>query len=131
MHSEKPVGLSWLEPPDGIVARLAASGVMVFTEHARLIRAAAHVARYAADLRHRIRVVKPERTDFPWSDFARGESVVTEHTVAAILTASGLPVSPGRIARTCDEAISVAREVGFNVATKRSHRRSPTGRRLG
>jgi acyl-CoA synthetase (NDP forming) len=118
MHSEKPVGLSWLAPPEGIVSRLAASGVMVFTEHARLIRAAAHVARYAADLRHRIRMVKPARTDFPWSDFVRSESVVTEDTVAAILTASGLPVSPGRIARTRDEAVAVAREVGFNVAIK-------------
>jgi acetyltransferase len=118
VRAEKSMGLSWLAPPEGIVPRLAASGVMVFTEHARLIRAAAHLSRYAADLRHRIRVVTPDRTGFPWFDFVRGESVVTEDTVAGILTAAGLPVAPGRIARTHDEAVAVAQEVGFNVAMK-------------
>jgi acyl-CoA synthetase (NDP forming) len=117
-RADRPVGLSWLAPPDGIVPRLAANGVMVFTEHARLIRAAAHLARHAADLRHRIRVVPLDRPDFPWSDFVRGESVVTEDVVAGILTAAGLPVAPGGLARTADEAAAIARRVGFKVAMK-------------
>jgi hypothetical protein len=33
-HAPRPVGLSWLSPPQGIIPRLAASGAMVFTEHA-------------------------------------------------------------------------------------------------
>jgi len=130
----KPVGISWLSPPDGVIERLAASGVMVFTEHGRLIRAAGHLARYAEDLRSRIRVVPLDRPPFPWRDYvpaggeagveARGEAggaaglVVTEDVVARVLAAAGLPVAPGRVARTVDEAVRAADAVGFKVAMK-------------
>jgi len=119
-RATRPVGLSWLAPPDGIVPRLAANGVMVFQEHARLIRAAGHLVRYAADLRHRIRRVSLPGASFPWdahmSPSARG--VITEDVVAGILTAAGLPAAPGRMACNVDEAVEAARQVGFKVAMK-------------
>jgi acyl-CoA synthetase (NDP forming) len=120
-RSAKPMGISWLAPPDGTIERLAANGVMVFTEHARLIRAAGHLVRYAADLRHRIGVVPLDRPDFPWHDFVRGEPgqlVVTEDVVSRMLEAAGLPVARGRIARSADAAVQVASDVGFKVAMK-------------
>ena len=117
-RTTKPIGISWLAPPDGIVQRLAANGVMVFTEHARLIRAAGHLVRHAADLRHRIRTVPLSPTPFPWRNMAPGEGVVTEGVVARILETAGLKVARGRIARTAAEAAQAAAEVGFNVAMK-------------
>jgi acetyltransferase len=117
-RTARPIGLSWLAPPQGIVARLAEHGAMVFTEHSRLIRAAGHLARYAADLQHRIRVVPPKQPPFPWHDAVRGDGVITEDAVARILETAGLPVAPGRIARTAEEAAQAAEAVGFNVAIK-------------
>lgn len=117
-RATKPVGISWLAPPDGIVPRLAANGVMVFTEHARLIRAAGHLVRYAADLRHHIRTMPLSQVPFPWHDFVSGEGVVTEDVVTRILESAGLKVAPGRIARTAEDAARAAAEVGFNVAMK-------------
>jgi acetate---CoA ligase (ADP-forming) len=120
-RAAKPIGISWLAPPQGIVQRLAANGVMVFTEHARLIRAAGHLVRYAADLRHRIRVVPRDAPAFPWHEVVpsdRDHHVVTEDVVAGILERAGLPVARGRIARTLDEAVQIAEEVGYKVAMK-------------
>jgi acetyltransferase len=117
-RTTKPIGISWLAPPDGIVQRLAANGVMVFTEHARLIRAAGHLVRHAADLRHRIRTVPLPPSPFPWRTIVPGEGVITEDVVARILETAGLKVARGRIARTAEEAAQAAAEVGFNVAMK-------------
>ncbi len=117
-RATKPIGISWQAPPDGIIPRLAANGVMVFTEHARLIRAAGHLVRYAADLRHRIGVVPNDRPPFPWEDHVTGPGIVTEEKVAAILEQSGLPVARGHIACSADEAARAGNEVGFKVAMK-------------
>ena len=62
------------------------------------------------------------RTAFPWSDFIPPTTgsgvVVSEHVVARILEAAGLPVARGRIAATTDESVRAAQEVGFPVAIK-------------
>ena len=63
----------------------------------RLIRAAGHLARYAADLRHRIRVVPTQAPPFPWDDArTRRRAWSTEDVVARILEDAGLPVAPRR-----------------------------------
>jgi acetyltransferase len=116
--AKRPVGLSWLAPPGGTVERLAAHGVMVFSEHARLIRTAGHLARYAADLGHRIHVVPAGAVPVDWRAFVRGDGVVTEDVVSRVLEAAGLPVARGRIARSAEEAAETAAEVGFKVAMK-------------
>jgi acetyltransferase len=117
-RTARPIGLSWLAPPQGIIPRLAEHGVIVFSEHARLIRAAGHLARYAADLQHRICVVPLKQPPFPWHDAVRGAGVITEDGVARILETAGLPVAPGRMARTAEQAAQAAQDVGFNVAIK-------------
>jgi acetate---CoA ligase (ADP-forming) len=119
-RSEKPLGISWLAPPLGTMERLAANGVMVFTEHARLIRTAGHLVRYAADLRHSIGVV-PAARPFSWATFipsAEATQVITEDRVARILRQAGLPVAHGGVATTEDEAVQIADQVGYKVAMK-------------
>jgi acetyltransferase len=118
-HTTKPVCLSWLAPPPGIAEALAARGVPSFDEHARLIRAIGHIARYAADTRHRIRQRPELRREFPWADFVQpGNSVISENVVAAILEKAGLPVAKGRLATSSAEAGRAAEAVGFPVVIK-------------
>jgi acyl-CoA synthetase (NDP forming) len=106
--------------PAGIAERLAERGYYVFDEQARAVRAAGHLVRYAANLRHRIRRAVVPPTAFAWHEFVHGAQgqVVSEHTVAAILEQAGLPVARGRLARTPDEAVQAAQTVGFPVAIK-------------
>jgi acyl-CoA synthetase (NDP forming) len=48
----------------------------------------------------------------------RGSGWLTTEETRAVLSAMGLPVAPGGVARTADEAAAVARGLGFPVAVK-------------
>ena len=119
-HTDKPVHLSWLSPPAGILPLLAKRGVRAFDEHARAIRAAAHVARYGTDMQHRIHRMPNLTRAFDWSRFVSGSGpqVVSEDVVSAILEAAELPVAKGRFAAKADAAVAAARAVGYPVAIK-------------
>jgi acyl-CoA synthetase (NDP forming) len=119
--TDKPICISWLSPPDGITQSLAERGVLVFDEHARAIRAAGHLVRYAANRRHRIRHRPETAKPFAWRDVVdsvAGAKVVSEDVAALILERAGLPVAKGRLARTTEEAVRAANEVGYPVAVK-------------
>jgi len=117
--TDKPICLSWLSPPRGVTASLAEHGVVVFDEHARAIRAAAHLVRYAVNRRHRIRHRPEMAKPFAWSDvIGVAAGVVSENIAARILELAGLPIASGRLARTTEEAIGAADEVGYPVALK-------------
>lgn len=53
-----------------------------------------------------------------WHELIPAPGVVTEDVVARILETAGLPVAPGRLARSADEAAETAEAVGFRVAMK-------------
>jgi acyl-CoA synthetase (NDP forming) len=119
-NTDKPICISWLSPPEGIARSLAERGVLVFDEHARAIRAMGHLVRYATNSRHRIRHRPETAKPFAWSDVigvAAGK-VVSEDVAARILDFAGLPVAKGRLARTTEEAVRAADEVGYPVALK-------------
>jgi acyl-CoA synthetase (NDP forming) len=117
--SSKPMALTWQAAPTGIKEALAARGVYTFTEHARAARALAHITRHASDRRHAIRKSSAPPMDFAWADHVMSTTgVVSEHVVARILDAAGLPVARGGIATSADEAVTAARDVGFPVAMK-------------
>jgi acyl-CoA synthetase (NDP forming) len=120
--SSRPMCLTWQSPPAGIAENLAARGIYAFTEHGRAVRALGHIVRHAQDLRHSIRKSSEPAPEFPWQRFvtpaADGGAVVSEHVVARILEAAGLPVARGRIAASAEDAVGIAQEVGFPVALK-------------
>jgi acetyltransferase len=117
--ADKPLLISWLSPPPGIVESFNAEGVMVFTEHSRTIRTAAQIIRYGADMRHAIRRSEAPYPTFPWAEFVRpGDRVVSENTVAGILERAGLAVAKGRIALSVAEAAAIASEIGLPVVMK-------------
>jgi acyl-CoA synthetase (NDP forming) len=120
-NTEKPICISWLSPPAGIAETLAERGVLVFDEHARAIRAMGHLVRYAADQRHRIRHRPEAATPFAWGDvidIAAAGKVVSEDIAARILELGRLPVAQGRLAKTTEEAVRAADDVGYPVAMK-------------
>src|SRR5262245_7412852 len=120
-NTEKPICISWLSPPAGIAETLAERGVLIFDEHARAIRAMGHLVRYAADKRHRIRHRPEAATPFAWGDvidITAARKVVSEDIAARILELGGLPVAQGRLAKTMEEALSAANDVGYPVAIK-------------
>ena len=56
---------------------------------------------------------------FAWSDvIGVAAGVVSENIAARILELAGLPIASGRLARTTEEAIGAADEVGYPVALK-------------
>jgi len=118
-RSTKPIHLTWQSMPAGIPQKLAERGFYAFDEQARAARAAGHLVRYAANLRHRIRQAPAAGTVFPWHEFVDGQaSVVSEHVVAAILERAGLPVARGRLVAGPGDAVAAAQAVGFPVALK-------------
>ena len=120
-NTEKPICISWLSPPAGIAEALAERGVLIFDEHARAIRAMGHLVRYAADKRHRIRHRPEAATSFAWGDvidIAAAGKVVSEDVAARILELGQLPVAQGRLAKTTEEAVRAADDVGYPVAMK-------------
>ncbi len=118
---DKPLAVSWLSPPLGVVESFAARGVRVFDEHARAIRVTGHVARHADDMRGRI-AQRPERAlRFDWSRFVPAgvaPRVVAENEVAAILAAAALPVARGELAKDEAQAVRIAEAIGYPVAIK-------------
>ncbi len=118
--SEKPLCVSWQAPPAGTMQRLAAKNFMPFNDHSRAIRTAGALARYAANLNHRIRRLPDAPPAFAWGDFVAGsgKQVVSEDVASAILAAAGLPVAEGRIAASAEAAVAAAAAVGFPVAIK-------------
>jgi len=115
----KPIHLTWQTLPAGIGELLAQRGFYVFDEQARAVRAASHVVRYAANLRHRIRRSHATPPPFAWDRFvAASDRVVSEHVIAAILEEAGLPVARGRLATSADQAARIAADIGFPVAIK-------------
>ncbi|MCC6535773.1 MAG: acetate--CoA ligase family protein [Burkholderiales bacterium] len=118
--SAKPILLAWQSPPEGITEALAARGICTYPETARAVRTAGYLARYAADLKHRIRRCAGDALAFAWGDHVNGQArgVISEHAVARILEAAGLPVAPGRLAASTGEAVGAAEALGFPVAIK-------------
>jgi acetyltransferase len=117
--TDKPLLLTWQAMPQGTAQALAARGIYAFREHARAARTAGHIARYARDLRHRIRRCDDAPPAFDWARHVpRDAHVVSEPTVAGILAAAELPVAPGRLAADANAAIAAAEAVGYPVAMK-------------
>ncbi len=122
LTSVKPMCLTWQAPPAGITAELAARGIYTFNEHARAVRAIGHIVRHARDRGQPIRKVEVSPVAFPWAEYMPpGDArpiVVSEHVVARVLEAAGLPWRAGVLARTTAAAERAAQDVGFPVAIK-------------
>jgi acyl-CoA synthetase (NDP forming) len=118
---DKPVCVVWPAPPSGVLAELARHGIPAFLEPARGLRALGRLVEYHALAARPPRLATPAVPAFAWRRLVpeRGpDSVITEDRCHALLAAAGLPVAPGKLAVTGDEAIAAAATLGFPVVLK-------------
>ncbi len=116
--AEKPVALAYLGDSaplsDEFLADVNDSGVPFFRSPERAMRAFSHMMHLGRTL-----AGPPERSDL---SVAVSDAVtpgpVVEYRGKAIFAEAGIPVPRGEIARTCDDAIGIARDLGFPVVLK-------------
>lgn len=120
-RSDKPVCIVWPSPPSGVVAEFARHGIPAFAEPARGMRALRHLAEHHEIASRPSRATPTAIPAFAWRSFVpeRGpDAVVTEDRCHAILASAGLPVAPGMLARTRDDAATAAATLGFPLVLK-------------
>jgi len=122
-RTPKTVCVSWVLAPRQGIDLLTAEGMYAFDEPSRAIGVLGKIAGYAAAVNREAgtRSAKPGLTSFDWDAFVpqpRTGAVVSEDACHRILVAAGLPVAEGRLAASDDEAIEIARAIGFPVAMK-------------
>jgi acyl-CoA synthetase (NDP forming) len=121
-QSAKPVCVAWTLAPRVVQERLPAEGIYPFPEIARAVRAIGQMTRYRAA---RDRPPRRDAAGAPAVDWAAvvpapvaAGTVVSEPRCHRLLAAAGLPTAPGGLAGAVDEALAVARAVGYPVALK-------------
>jgi acyl-CoA synthetase (NDP forming) len=120
-RASKTVCVSWPFAPSEVRKRLPEAGIPVFTEHARAIRAIAHLAHWRSALEQPPRGERLQLAAFDWAAYVADPTpgmVVGEHACHRILAAAGLPVAPGRLVVRIDEALAAANAIGLPVVLK-------------
>ncbi len=115
--NEKPVVLALLGDssvlPADFVASARENKLIISRSSDRTLRALGAVVRWA----NRSSAPAPQAVAFPAIPHL-GTGAATEWLGKDVLRAAGIAVPPGRLARTADEAVAVASEIGFPVALK-------------
>lgn len=116
--SEKPLVIAALgdESPlaPGIVEAIRARGVPFYRSPERVMRAMAHVVRYARSLEELAQRAPAAKR--PGVNIASGTSA--EWRGKEVLKALGIAVPEGALARTAEEAKAVAHRIGYRVVLK-------------
>ncbi|WP_176598185.1 MULTISPECIES: acetate--CoA ligase family protein [Sphingobium] len=101
--------------PDALLQSAARDGIVLMRSNERAIRALATYHRHAGDRRRPAQAVQPEKFAFlP----PLGSGTQAEWSSKAVVSAIGIPVPPGALAVTPDEAVSIAERVGYPVVMK-------------
>jgi acyl-CoA synthetase (NDP forming) len=107
---------------DFFIDAIRESGVPLFRSPDRALRALAQVAAYGEALQRAARATGPVPAPLPSSTPLPAplppSGVLAEYQGKAWLAAAGLAIPKGRLARTVDEALAVASDVGYPVVIK-------------
>ncbi len=120
-RTPKPICVSWRMQPKDVQERLPAEGIYAAPEIARAVRVLGRLVRHRADLSRPPRPKMVDLPEFDWSAFVpepAPDTVISEHECHRILSAAGLPIAPGKLAVSVEEAIEAAAAVGYPVALK-------------
>ena len=120
--SSKAVLAAWPLITPAALAPLREGAVHVFPEGSRALRTIAGLVEYTDALEHAPVDERPApKPAFDWAAQIPNPAaglVISEHECHAILARGGLPVAPGRLARSEEEAVAAARSLGGHVVMK-------------
>lgn len=128
----KPVLLCWMaEEREHRPLELEAESVPSYTSPERTAQVMGKIAFYAEWRRQPIGMIPDfadldparARDNCQRAMLARGDGWLTHEEVRDVLESAGLPMPPGGVAKTADEAAALAHKVGFPVAVKLASRR--------
>ncbi len=128
--SRKPILAAWMggaAVQEGIQL-LNQAGVATYTTPEQAVRAFMHLVHYGRNLDMLYQTPREVPVKFALDReevrarfekvFAEGPEVLTEELSKELLTAYGIPVTQPRPARTADEAVGIAEELGYPVVLK-------------
>jgi len=100
------------------VEAIQASGVPLFRSADRALRALRRVAAYGEALQRAARVARAEPRAVPLPGPVPSNGIFAEYQGKAWLASAGLTVPRGALARSADEAVRIAGEIGFPMVLK-------------
>lgn len=100
------------------VEAIAQSGVPFFRSPDRALRACARVAAYGESLQRAARAATAEPSSVPLPGPVPRNGIFAEYQGKQWLAAAGLPIPRGALAKTLDEALRIADEIGYPVVVK-------------
>ncbi|MDX9816326.1 MAG: acetate--CoA ligase family protein, partial [Smithellaceae bacterium] len=103
------------------VKSIEEAGMPVLQDHLHSVQALSNLAWYASRLRRPVEI-KADRYTFKLEkeieELIKKGGALSEHEAKKILAAYGIPVTREKIATTADQAVKVARKIGYPVALK-------------
>lgn len=94
------------------------SGVPLFRSADRALRALRRIAAYGEALQRSARAAKDRPRALPLPGPVPANGIFPEYQGKAWLSQAGVPVPRGALARSADEAVRIARDIGFPVVLK-------------
>lgn len=126
-ESNRLVAVTWIGGQEGVVDELTRHGVPTFTDDAACVRAVARYAEHLERVRSRAASWTPRRpVSVPADPVGHGfgergpGGFLSEEASKRLVRGWGLPVVPGRLAATREEAVAAARDLGYPVVVKLS-----------
>src|SRR4030095_2939156 len=97
---------------------IEASGVPLFRSADRALRALRRVAAYGEALQRAARATPGRAAALPLPGVVPPNGIFAEYQGKAWLARAGVPVPKGALARSADDAVRIAGEIGFPVVLK-------------
>lgn len=123
--TDKYILLSWMSPPPNAVKMAREAGIPILTDPARSIRALGMLTEFS----ERVLTAKDAEPEEPAFESGRllerleafrsaGKLKLSEYDSKSLLQLANVPVPGAGLAETSEQAVELAREIGFPVAMK-------------
>lgn len=124
--TDKPVAVTWVSGPKEATDMLKAAGVMVFDEPMRCVNALGKLIEYRLFINeYKGRPIEKQTNSTEHGELikwlrgiASQRKVLSEYEARRVLVEFGIPVVEGEIANTVEDAVRIAKVMGYPVVLK-------------